>query len=82
MVAGGIVVVQECAGPCWVSGVGLSQAVLSAVFGDGGGDVVLPEPPGCSALRQGAGRTRPFLLLCVKGHGVRVIGHGICVTCI
>lgn len=41
-------------GPCWVSGVGLSQAVLSAVFGDGGGDVVLPEPPGCSAMRWGA----------------------------
>ena len=69
MVAGGIVVVRECAGPCWVSGVGLSQAVLSAAFGDGGGDVVLPEPPGRSALRQGAGRTRPFLLLCQGSRG-------------
>lgn len=66
--------------------VGLSQAVLSAVFGDGGRDLVLPEPPGCSAMRWGAahghqGAPGPSSSSVSRVTGSES-GHGICVTCI
>ena len=61
---------------CRVSGAGLSQVAALAVFGG----VVLPEHQGEAMRpeqRAGTRGRRPFPLLRVMDHGVRVIGHGV-----